>query len=302
MSEPVVSVVIPAYGHADYIGDAIRSVLDQTTNAAIEIIVINDGSPDNTAAAVQPFVKAGQIRYFEQHNSGQATARNRGIAESYGEFLQLLDDDDVLTPGKIERQLQLFAQHADAVCVYGAYQRVDANLQPLPDQTKHEMPSGNVYNAMREACKMLSPGQALFRRSAIEQVGGLDETVWGSDDWDLYIRLAKLGPFVFDGEVGLHYRWHGGNASGSAVRHARNHLKVVRRHLWPNLALVLKHQKRAADYFVPNLQQFVDDRRREREFGSAAKALWYQLRFRPSKLVSLDWWKDVARCALRRPG
>lgn len=301
MAEPIVSVIIPAYGHAAFVGDAIRSVLDQTTTEPIEIIVVNDGSPDDTAGAVKPFVDAGQVRYFEQANAGQAAARNRGITEAAGTFVQLLDDDDVLTPGKIERQLSFFTANPDAVCVYGRYQRVDAQLQPLPDKTKHEMPSGDVYNAMREACKMLSPGQALFRLDAVRQVGGLDPSIWGSDDWDLYIRLAKLGPFIFDGEVGLHYRWHGGNASGSAVRHARNHLAVVRRHLWPNLPLVMRHQRLAADYFVPNLQQFVDERRRERKFGPAMKALWYQTLFRPMRLVSPRWWKDVLRCVVRRP-
>ncbi|MEL7237954.1 MAG: glycosyltransferase family A protein, partial [Planctomycetota bacterium] len=199
MDSPTVSVVIPAYGHAAFIGDAVRSVLDQTTREPIEIIVVNDGSPDDTAGAVRPFVDAGQVRYIEQTNAGQAAARNRGIAEASGTYVQLLDDDDVLTPGKIDRQLKCFAEHPNAVCVYGSYQRVDAALKPLPDATKHAMLSGDVYDVFRESCKMLSPGQALFRRDAIDQVGGLDARIWGSDDWDLYIRLAKLGPFAFDG-------------------------------------------------------------------------------------------------------
>ena len=301
-SEPVISVVIPAYNHAHLIGQTVQSVLAQTTEAPIEIIVVNDGSPDDTAEVLAPFAEAGQIRYIEQANAGHAAARNRGLQEVRGKYIQLLDDDDPLTPEKLERQLAIFEKQPELVCVYSAYQRIDVDNNLLADTSPPDCPSGDVYDPFRLRNWILTPGQALIRGDVLKTLGGLDERIWGSDDWELFIRMAKQGPFAFDPVIGLHYRQHSGNSSGSALRHARNHLKVVRQHLWPDVGLVARHQKLAANYFVPNLQQFVNDRRVEKRYGLALKGLLMQLAFRPGNTLRARWWKDVARCVLRRPG
>ena len=300
MTEPQISVVIPAYNHAEFIERTVRSVLAQTTDARIEIIVVNDGSPDNTEEVLQPFIDAGQIKYVAQPNAGHAAARNRGLREATGKYINLLDDDDELTPEKLEVQLALFEKHPEAVCVYGAYQRVNVDGELMNDGSPADCPSGDVKQAFRLRNWILTPGQALIRGDVVRKLKGFDERIWGSDDWEFFVRLAAEGPFVFDPHVRLHYRQHTRNSSGSALRHATNHLKVVRQHLLPNVLLAARHQRAASAYFVPNLQQFVDDRRRENKHGLAAKGLLMQLMLRPTQSLRPRWWKDLARCALRR--
>ncbi len=103
---PAVSVIIPAYRHADMICQTLESVFSQTFRD-FEVIVVNDGSPDRTAEVVAPFVANGKIRYFSQRNAGQAAARNRGASEARGKFFAFLDDDDVWPPEKLEWQVSL---------------------------------------------------------------------------------------------------------------------------------------------------------------------------------------------------
>src|SRR5262245_5620608 len=103
-SGPAVSVVIPTYGHADYLLATLKSVFAQSFTDH-EIILVDDGSPDNTAHVVRPLVEAGQVRYLEQPHRGPAAARNRGIREARGEFIAMLDDDDLWPPEKLQWQV-----------------------------------------------------------------------------------------------------------------------------------------------------------------------------------------------------
>ncbi|MGA8478958.1 MAG: glycosyltransferase family A protein [Chthoniobacterales bacterium] len=94
---PSVAVVIPTYNRSSYILETLRSVFAQTFTD-YEVIVINDGSPDDTAKLLEPLVKTRRIRYFEQKNAGQASARNKGIQEAKGKFIAFFDDDDIWPP------------------------------------------------------------------------------------------------------------------------------------------------------------------------------------------------------------
>lgn len=300
----IVSVVIPTYRHRDYVLAAIESARAQALGPGeMEIVVVNDGSPDDTANVLAPLARGGAIRYIEQPNRGQAGARNRGIAESSGRYIALLDDDDVWPAGKLARQVALLESAPDAVLAYGPHRLLlsdGVSSTDDPNQWPHD-PIDNAYRAFRRQCWILSPGQTLIRRSALQAVGGFDEGVWGSDDWDLYIRLARIGRFVYDAVPTLFYRRHADNASASAVRHARNHMKVVRRHIGLlNLPLLVSHQRQAARYFLPRLMQYADNMRRERRFGDALRAQAWALAFRPSMLVARSWVRMLASNLLRR--
>ncbi|WP_050030458.1 glycosyltransferase family A protein [Verrucomicrobium sp. BvORR034] len=115
-SSPVVSVVIPAYNHAEYILACLDSVFKQSYRD-FEILLIDDGSPDQTADMVRPFVSDGTIRYFRQENSGQAQARNRGLQEARGKYIAYLDDDDLWPSDKLEWQVA--ALEANSWCAVG---------------------------------------------------------------------------------------------------------------------------------------------------------------------------------------
>ena len=286
---PEVSVVIPAYAHRDYIREAIDSALAQRDagGVTLEVIVVNDGSPDDTAAVLRPLVEAGTIRYVEQPNAGQAAARNRGIALARGEFIALLDDDD-RWPGdeaqKLAWQVAALRQNPDAVLVYGDWAMMDAGGR-LAEYQRKVFPDGDMKRALLEGCPILSPGQTLIRRTALDAVGGFAPDIWGSDDWDLYLRLARLGSFIYQPRIALHYRTHANNASGRALQHAHNHLKVLRRHAGLHPIRWRRNLTRSADFFVPKLLRQAHLLRQQDRFGDALRAYACAALFQPSILL-----------------
>jgi glycosyltransferase involved in cell wall biosynthesis len=109
---PAVSVVIPTYKHRDFILDTVNSVLSQTFRD-FEIIVVNDGSPDDTASLLRPMAESGMIRYVEQSNAAAAAARNRGLEMARGKFIAFLDDDDLWPQDKLEWQVLALSNSPD---------------------------------------------------------------------------------------------------------------------------------------------------------------------------------------------
>lgn len=229
MPVPKVSVVIPAYNHAKFIAASIDSVLQQTF-ADYEIIVVNDGSPDNTAEVLSSLRNRGQVIYLEQANSGQAAARNRGIRTAQGEYIALLDDDDCWPPNKLAWQVERLESDPTLLLVAGDTRESLADV--LRDQV---LPVGDPDFATLESIivrnPIVSPGQTLIRKSALAAVGGFNESIWGADDWDLYLRLSRLGRLELHLRPTLFYRRHAGNASHHMVRLLRNVLRVLHHHL-----------------------------------------------------------------------
>jgi glycosyltransferase involved in cell wall biosynthesis len=222
---PTVSIIIPTYKHRAYVAATLESVFAQTFRD-YEVIVVNDGSPDDTAAVLAPFARDGRIRYFEQANAGQAAARNKGLAEACGEFIAFLDDDDLWPPDKLQWQVDAL-QSARWVAVGG-------NGVVFADRPKPPNPeSGNraeitIEDAFR-GCPFMSPGQVLIRTSALRTLNGIASDIWGCDDYDLWIRLASLGPIGKVDRCALFYRSHASNASLNHIRMFTNGLEVIRR-------------------------------------------------------------------------
>jgi glycosyltransferase involved in cell wall biosynthesis len=223
---PRVSVIIPTYNHRDYVLETLESVFAQTFTD-YEVIVVNDGSPDDPAELLRPLAEAGRIKYIEQPNAGQAAARNRGLAEAKGEFIAFLDDDDLWPPDKLEWQVRAM-RSGSFVAVYGFSEMFGtSDAQRVPEAPG---PSGCVFGHFLEGNWMSSPGQVLIRRTALEDVGGFDGSIWGADDWDLYLRLAKCGMFLYEDRIALRYRCHTANASRDVVRMYLNCCRVYRKH------------------------------------------------------------------------
>jgi len=225
---PQVSVVIPTYKHDQYILQSLDSVFEQTF-ADYEIIVVNDGSPDTTAHLLKPLADNGSIRYFDQPNAGQSVSRNRGIAEARGEFIALLDDDDFWPKDKLEWQVAELREHPQAVVVYGCVTTFGA--PPFLTYPGSDAPQGWVGRDFLRAGWIRSPGQALISADAFRRVGGFDTRIWGTDDWDLWLRLARLGEFRFVQRPALYYRQHPSNASKSVWRMYVNARRVQRKNV-----------------------------------------------------------------------
>ena len=224
---PAVSVIIPTYKHQDFVLATLDSVFAQTFTD-YEVIVINDGSPDDTARVLGPLAEAGRIRYLEQENTGQSVARNRGIAEARGEFIALLDDDDWWPPGKLQWQMDALARHPEAGMVGGPTNIVDASGNHI---ARTDFIPHVSFKACVMECPFVSPGQTLIRASLLRQLGGLNPAIWGADDWDLWLRIAKTSRIVTEDRDALFYRKHDGNASKSLCRMVDNCLFVANTHI-----------------------------------------------------------------------
>ncbi|HWE03324.1 MAG TPA: glycosyltransferase family A protein [Tepidisphaeraceae bacterium] len=267
---PAVTVVIPTYNHRKFVLLAIESVLKQTFRD-FEIVVVNDGSPDDTAVLLQPLVVSTAIRYIEQSNQGQAAARNRGLQAARGEFVAFLDDDDAWPADKLAWQVAAMRDSADAVLVYGIVELTGSgNGHRYPGA---DAPTGWVLDAFAGAGWVRSPGQTLIRRTALDLIGGFDPEIWGTDDWDLYIRLAKYGPFIFAPRLALIYRCHSSNASNDFWRMYANARKVMSKHFPPFPERVSLRRRWACRRFI---QKFCGDDAVQAALKYTSQLRWWE--------------------------
>lgn len=207
MQEPLVSVVIATYNMGQYLADAARSVLDQTWKN-LELIIIDDGSTDDTPTAIQPVLVDSRVRYIRQQNAGQPKAKNAGINACKGDFIAFCDGDDLWVPRKLE--LQMACMNADPK-IGVVYSRVDY-MDQHGTFTRHDLPQGHsgkitdqliVYN-------FIPFGTALVRKSVLDQCGIFDENLPMGIDWDLWLRVSTRWEFKFLPEVTYRYReWPG---------------------------------------------------------------------------------------------
>ena len=297
-----VSVIIPTYKHRDFVLATLDSVFAQTFTD-YEVIVVNDGSPDDTSAVLRPLVESGRIRYIEQANAGQAAARNRGLEEAQGEFIALLDDDDLWPPDKLEWQIEALQSQPGVVLVYGAKTNLNENVDK--DHVRHEYPCGAVEEAFLVQNWITSPGQTLIRKTALDQAGHFDPKIWGVDDWDLYIRLASAGEFCYIPRSSLYYRLHADNASKDIWRMYQNACLLARKH--QNFGkLELRHLSgKLHRNIVDNYSnQFVQVVLRERDLTpqAACRALWDALRVKPAAVLDRCFLAAVAALVFRGRG
>lgn len=224
---PLVSVIIPCYRQAHYLDDAIVSVLAQTYRR-FEIIVVDDGSPDNTSevAARYPGLKC-----IRQRNLGLSTARNVGLRASAGEYVVFLDADDRLLPDNLEAGVDALRAFPECDFVYGFCEFIDHEGAHIPTPPHVPLAEGH-YRALLLENHIWTPGAAMFRRSIFSRVGGFDPQLFrGCEDLDLYLRIAKDSRIHCHGKLTLQYRKHPGSMSGDALRMSRASNDLYHKHL-----------------------------------------------------------------------
>ena len=222
MNQPLVSVVIPNYNYANYLREAIESVLSQTYKN-IEIFVVDDGSKDNSAEVLSEF--GDKIQVVFQENSGVSAARNNGVRRSRGEFIAFLDADDVWLPNKIEKQVEQFLSDKTLGLVHVAVQEIDANGENL--KTICNGLAGDVSHEflLFERSVVLGGGSGMMiTRKAFEEVGGFDLRLSTSADWDLFYQISSRYRIGFVSEILLKYRIHDSNMHGNIPRMEREML------------------------------------------------------------------------------
>lgn len=275
---PLVSVLIPAYNGQDYIRETIGSVLAQTYGA-VEVLVIDDGSPVNMAESVAGF--GPEVRYFRQENGGTASARNLGLREARGEFIALLDQDDLWLPNKLERQIPRFAEDPKIGLVAAWMEVFDTvtgeikgTFEPPDEMTVHHMLG---YT--------LPPVQTMvFRRSALEKIGGFDASFRGTDDWDVNIRLAAEYRAVSVPEILGRARMHPTQQGRNGQQMYRNSMRVLDKHehLHPGCAecrqAVRKSRRLVREFYYQSIRDRARAAWRQGHYtdaiSKAALALW----------------------------
>lgn len=199
-----VSVVIPSFNRAHVLPRAIDSVLAQSL-AVDEIIVVDDGSTDDTAALIQS--RYPQVRYFQQANAGVSAARNRGIREAQGEWIALLDSDDEWLPTKLSTQFVHLREapghkliHSDEIWI--------RNGERVNQMKKHTKKGGWVYQHCLPLCA-ISPSASLLHHSLFEELGLFDETLPACEDYDMWLRITARYPVLYcDTPLILKYGGH----------------------------------------------------------------------------------------------
>jgi glycosyltransferase involved in cell wall biosynthesis len=224
--EPLVSVVIPCYNQAAYLTESIGSALAQS-HRSLEVIVVDDGSTDGTASVASRYAGVTCIR---QGNRGLAHARNAGLAGSRGQCVVFLDADDRLHRDAVERGLGALRARPDAALAYGRARVIDAAGDAMftaPETAPP--PHDDAYAALLGSNIIWTPAVAIFRREALDIVGGFDPGVNASADYDLYLRLARQYPVAAHGAVVADYRHHAAAMSRNAGVMLRTTLAVHRR-------------------------------------------------------------------------
>ncbi len=227
MPTVAVSVIVPTYNHAEYVLRTLESVFGQSFGD-YELIVINDGSPDHTSSVLRPLAEAGRIIYFEQVNAGQAVTRNRGLSAARGEFIAYLDDDDRWPADNLELQVNTLRRAGPEVlaCVGRCRYTGEAETSIADPLTNEALTFAQL---LHKNC-IVSPGQAVIRKSALQAIGGFGVVRGGADDWDCWLRLAKHGKIIVSQHVALLYTVHQSNASRDAIAMLRSADAVISKH------------------------------------------------------------------------
>jgi len=226
MNQPLVTVFMAAYNGERYIRQALDSALAQTY-PRMEVIVVNDGSTDSTPRILAEY--GDRIRWFTQPNAGQASARNLAVSHARGEWVAMLDQDDLWDPSKIERQV-VAIRTGDAVIHCNA-RIIDASGQIVLAAMRRADVEAYATIVDLFITKLPSAPTVLIRKESYISVGGFDPANrFGTEDYQLWLRLAAHGyRFRFVDEVLASYRVHGNNMSGNFRRQILGVFYAIRR-------------------------------------------------------------------------
>ena len=220
---PNVSVVIPTYNRADYLHEAITSVLSQSYRD-FEIIVVDDGSTDDTRRVLEHFIAEGSIQYIYQTNAGGGNARDTGIQAAQGKYIALLDSDDLFLPNKLEKQIAFLEEYNEAGMVHSGFSKFDNTGKDLGYRDSSRF-SGWIYpNLLLEWSVLIASSTVVMPSSVLQKIGRFDDSTWAAD-LDMWRRIARRYLILTVPENLAKIRVHAGGMSSDKTGIAARFLK-----------------------------------------------------------------------------
>jgi len=216
---PKVSVLLPTYNRERFIAESLESVFAQTLPPS-QVIVINDGSTDSTKSALTPFFQ--KIEYVESENRGKPSALNLGMARVTGDFVWIMDDDDVAIPDTLSRHIELFKQRPELGWTYSAYiestSRSDTGrINPVRKVTLPQFPEEEFFIYLMEECFLVHP-TILVRTNCYRELGPFNTNLIRSQDYEMALRLGLNYPCARLSEPTIYRRLDSGQRGSSADR------------------------------------------------------------------------------------
>lgn len=225
---PLVSVIIPTYNRANYLPLAVESVLNQTYEN-LELYIIDDGSTDNTADVVSPYVDDRRVTYHKQANAGQGAATNRAIRLCKGEYIAFLDADDLWIREKLELQVADVQNRRDLGVLFSPCYYIDQSGNVIGQSSE---PHDQGFVTGRLLIENFIPfGTSFVKKECFDNLGLFDEIVTGLD-YDLWLRFSTRYKFGYISTPTLFYRvWPGQVTSNNGVQVYNNGIKIMKRFL-----------------------------------------------------------------------
>lgn len=319
---PLVSIIIPAYNSAKYLSEAVNSALNQTyTN--IEVIVVNDGSTDDTLQVAES-LKGEKLRVFSQKNKGASAARNRGLKEASGEYIQFLDADDLISAEKIEKQLELLQRHKNHLCICPTVYFFDENDHTLSKPADHWVPdlSDNPVDFLiklyggdiigPEYGGMITVHAWLCPRHVLDKAGPWNEELSVDDDGEYFCRviLASSGILLVRDVFNYYRKFKEGNtlSSPNSIKKQQSAFKSIK--LKAQHLLAVTNDKRAklalsGLFWDITFSLYPNQKAMSLEAENMARAFNPGFKFKPfkglkAKLASMFGWKTVRWLQVQR--
>lgn len=268
-----VSVIIPTYNCAQYVVEAIESVLNQTYKD-FEIIVIDDGSTDNTQEVLLPYIEGNKIKYLYQTHSGRpSVARNRGLKNSSAEYICFLDSDDMLVKESVYERVDILNSYNDVGVVFSNWLKFKNNFSPRKLETTEiiknkfleklptqmiDSKSKDYYIFKREFVyeifnsSSLKTSTVMMRMSLLNRIGMFDESLIIGEDYDLFLRLGVVTNLAFIVKPLSYSRGHGNNIASDSTRNIIEDTKVIEKFVSNNRKMSNQIKKR----FYKKLERF----------------------------------------------
>ncbi|GBO90148.1 glycosyltransferase [Marinobacter salsuginis] len=224
----LVSVIVPVYNRAHLLTETVESILAQTYRN-IEIILVNDGSTDNSLEVIKALQQENHdvIRIVDQDNQGQTIARNNGVEQSCGRYVAFLDSDDLWVPDKLEQQIPLFDENVGLV--YGGVELIDECGETIGFDACDPDVQGEIYPQLLVKNRMTG-GSVVVLREALDRVGLFDPEFSAAENWDLWLRICKVYQARLVNKPVVKYRRHENNMSKDMMLMLNAKRKIMVKH------------------------------------------------------------------------